>query len=282
MLSRAMGYYSEKVVVVTGAGSGIGRASALGYAQAGARVHLVDRSAERLRRVGEEMRRRGARATVHALDCSDPDALDELAEEIMSGEGRIDVLQNGVGVLVAGACHELARDPWQQVLQTNLMSVVHAMRAFVPRLLRQGRPAHLVNIASLAGLVPFPYTAAYSASKAAVIGLSEAARMELWDRGIFVTVVCPGAVRTRILEDAVLDVPGQSGPDLAHAFERFAAPPERVAARILRAVRRRRSLVLATPSMVPLWWLKRSAPGVLGWLSRRITGWLQRRAQPVP
>ena len=274
-----MSYYADKVVVVTGAGSGIGRASALAYAAAGARVHLVDQSEERLDATSDEIRARGGRATAHVLDCTDPAAVESLAREIMTSEGRVDVLQNGVGVLVSGACHEIGNDAWRRALDVNLMSVVYALRAFVPHLVRQGRPAHVVNIASLAGLVPFPYTAAYSASKAAVVGLSEAARMELWRQGIFVTLVCPGAVRTRILEHGFLDLPGDSAEGVRQAFDRFAAPPERVAARILRAVRRRRSLVLGTPSMGPLWWLKRMLPRVFGWLSRSVTTFLLRRAE---
>jgi NAD(P)-dependent dehydrogenase (short-subunit alcohol dehydrogenase family) len=277
-----MSYYADKVVVVTGAGSGIGRASALAYAAARARVHLVDLSDERLGAVSEEIRARGGRATAHALDCTDPDAVEKLAEEIVATEGRVDVLQNGVGLLVSGACHELGDEQWRRALEVNLMSVVYALRAFVPHLLRQGGPAHVVNIASLAGLVPFPYTAVYSASKAAVVGLSEAASMELWRRKIFVTLVCPGAVRTRILQDGLLCLPGDSSPGIREAFDRFAAPPERVAARILRAVRRRRSLVLATPSMGPLWWLKRVFPRIFSWLSRRITSSLLRRAEGAP
>jgi NAD(P)-dependent dehydrogenase (short-subunit alcohol dehydrogenase family) len=276
-----MSYFADKVVVVTGAGSGIGRASALAYAAAGARVHLVDRSNERLAAVEHEIRSRGGSATSHALDCTDPDAVDKLARAVMASEGRVDVLQNGVGLLVSGACHELGDEQWRRAVDVNLMSVVYALRAFVPHLVRQGGPAHVVNIASLAGLVPFPYTAAYSASKAAVVGLSEAAGMELWHRGIFVTLVCPGAVRTRILDDGLLSLPGESAPGIRQAFDRFAAPPDRVAARILRAVRRRRSLVLATPSMGPLWWLKRMFPRLFCWLSRRVTSSLLRRAERV-
>ncbi len=277
-----MSYYTDKVVVVSGAGSGIGRASALAYAAAGARVHLVDLSDERLGATADEILARGGRATAHVLDCTDPKAVESFAREIMASEGRVDVLQNGVGLLVSGACHELAEDAWRRALDVNLMSVVHALRAFVPHLVRQGRPAHVVNVASFAGLVPFPYTAAYSASKAAVVGLSEVARMELWRRGIFVTLVCPGAVRTRSLEHGLIDLPGDSAPGIRQAFDRFAAHPDQVAAHILRAVRRRRPLVLATPSMGPLWWLKRMVPRVFGWLSRSVTTFLLHRAQGAP
>jgi short-subunit dehydrogenase len=280
--SDPMGYYSDKVVVVTGAGSGIGHASAAAYAEVGARVHLVDSSAERLDGVCQEIRARGGRATGHVLDCTDPDALGTLARDVMTAEGRIDVLQNGVGVLVSGACHETEIENWHRALEVNLLSVVHALRAFVPYFLGQRRPAHVVNIASLAGLVPFPYTAAYSASKAAVVALSEVARMELSHRGIYVTVVCPGAVRTRILEHGMLDLPGDSGPAIRRAFERFATSPDQVATRILRAVRRRRSVVLATPSMGPLWWLRRVVPRMFSWLSTTATSWLLRRVEKSP
>jgi len=252
--------FKDRVVVVTGAGSGIGLASARAYGEAGARVHLVDRVQERLGPAREEVRSAGAPlARAHVLDCGDAEALEALAEEIYRQEGRVDLLQSGVGKLVAGPVEELSLAHWEEAIRVNLWSVIHGVRAFVPRMLKQPGGAHLVHIASFAGLVAFPYTLPYSTSKFAVVGLSEGLAAELGGRGIRVTTVCPGAVRTRLMEDGHLALPGAWNAVIKRTVGRVATPPEVVARRILRAVERGEELVIPTPSMWPMWWFKRSA-----------------------
>lgn len=255
--------FRDSVVVITGAGSGIGRATALAFAGAGACLHLVDIRLDRLEEAREEARRGGARrATSHAADCTDAEAVSELARRVFAEEGRVDVLQNGVGVVVASPVEKMSLADWQRAVDHNLWSVIHGVRAFVPPMLAQGSPAHIVNIASVAGLVGFPFTAAYSASKAAVVGLSEALGAELSWRGIGVTAVCPGMVRTRLLDDGVLRLPEPWGERLRWLHDHLAPTPDTVARQILSAVRRKSPLVVYAPGFRGVWWSKRVSAGL--------------------
>ncbi len=259
-----------KVVVVTGAGSGIGRASAHAYAQAGARVHLVDIRGDRLDEVKQELDPAGI-AGSHTVDCANGDAMEELARRIYAQDGRVDLLQNGVGVLVAAPVEQLDEADWQRVIQVNLWSVIHGVRVFIPRMLRQGGSTHLVNIASVAGLVGFPFTAPYSATKFAIVGLSEALSAELHARDITVTVVCPGMVRSHLIDDGLLKLPGVWPKMFSWAYEHLAPRPEGVAKQIISAVRHRRTLVVPAPALSQLWYLKRWGGGFYNQLARELT-----------
>ena len=273
--------FKDRIVVVTAAGSGIGRASALAYGAAGARVHLVDISADRLEAVGGELTAAGAQlGGLHTLDCTDAEAMEALAREIIKQEGRVDLLQLGVGIIVAGAFEETSLEQWRRVMDTNLWSAIHGLRAFLPRMLERcgavkGADAHLVIVASLAGLVAFPYTSAYTATKFALVGLAETLSLELAGRGISVTAVCPGAVSTNLMRDGDMSLPGGSESGIRSAVERFAAKPERVAREILRGVRRRKTLILPSAEAMPLWLIKRASGGLFDTAARSVTSKLR-------
>ena len=251
--------FADRVIVITGAGSGIGLATALAFAKNGARLHMVDIHAERVQGAAAEALDAGAHAaTAHTVDCTDARQVDDLARRIFSCEGRVDVLQNGVGALVAGAVERLSLADWQRAVDLNLWSVIHGVRAFVPPMLEQpgGRPGHVVNVASFAGLMGFPFTAPYSACKFAVVGLSEVLSAELCGR-LHVTAVCPGAVRTNLVNDGLLRLPGDWNAPFERAFQKYAASPEHVGEQILRAVRRRRRVVVPSLLLTQLWRVKR-------------------------
>lgn len=271
-----MGYFKDKVVVITGAGSGIGRAAALAYAGAGARVHLVDIHQQRVEQVAQEARELGAAAVPHAVDCTSAAAVEQLAAAVNASEGRVDVLQNGVGALVAAAVEELTLDDWQRSVQVNLWSVIHGVQAFLPRMLAQGGRSHIVNIASVAGLVGFPYTAAYSTMKFAVVGLSEVLSAELYSKGITVTVVCPGMVQSNLIADGVLRLPGRWPQIVDRAYASFATRPEWLARQILTAVERRRAVVVPSLALAQLWRVKRWSGRLYDELARELTRGLVR------
>ena len=269
--------FRDRIVVVTAAGSGIGRASALAYGAAGARVHLVDIGADRLEAVGRELTAAGGQlGGLHTLDCTDADAMQALAHKVQEQEGRVDLLQLGVGIIVAGAFEETSLEQWHRVMDTNLWSAVHGLRAFLPQMLQRcgavkGAEAHLVIVASLAGLVAFPYTSAYTATKFALVGLAESLSLELAGRGVSVTAVCPGAVSTNLMRDGDMALPGGSETGIRRAVERFAAKPERVAREILKAVRRRKTLILPSAEALPLWLIKRASGGFFDTAARSFT-----------
>lgn len=251
-----------KVVVVTGAGSGIGRATALLFGGLGASVHAVDVDEGRVEATRRELEGRGGRAAAHVVDCSEPAAVEALAEEVFRRERAVDVLHNNAGIGHAGRVEDTTLEDWQRVIAVNLMGVVHGVHSFVPRMLRQGRRAHVVNTASLAGLVPTAELVPYSTSKAGVVGLSEALDAELAPRGIRVTALCPGIIDTGIVAAATMR------GDMADRHERLTdfyrsrgASAEGVAEAALDAVRRHRVIQPAPRwQVVPPWLLKRLAP----------------------
>src|SRR3954469_23540749 len=154
-----------KIVVVTGAGSGIGRSTALLFARGGARLHVADIDGAAVEAVRAEIARAGGTATAHTVDCSDPDAVEALAEQVFAADGRVDVLHNNAGIGHAGDIEATTMDDWQRVIGLNLLGVADGVQAFVPRMLRQGTSASIVNTASVAGLFGVPQMAPYCASK---------------------------------------------------------------------------------------------------------------------
>jgi NAD(P)-dependent dehydrogenase (short-subunit alcohol dehydrogenase family) len=260
--------FAGQVAVVTGAGSGIGRSTALLLARLGAAVHAADLDEPSAARTAAEIEAAGGRATAHAVDVSDPASVEALAERVFDADGAVDVLHNNAGVGHAGPVEATSLEEWQRVLGVNLMGVVHGVHYFVPRMLRQGRPAHVVNTASLAGLVPVAEMGPYCTSKHAVVGLSETLNAELAPRGIHVSAICPGFINTQITVAAHLDGELAAERDRIRRFyERFGSSPDVVAEAVVDAVRRKKIIRTVPRHHV-----------VLNWALRRIS---PRAAQPL-
>jgi len=250
----------DKVVVITGAGSGIGRATAVAFAKEGARVHGADVRDEWLVELHQELDEQGLDFSGHVADVRDPDAVEGLAEDVFAERGRVDVLFNNAGVVVGGPVQDLTLEDWRLAVDVNLLGVIHGVHAFVPRMIRQGGGGHIVNTASIAGLLAFPMVAPYVATKFAVVGLSEALDMELAPHDIRVSGLCPGAVRTRVLDDGVLGLPAKGRELLDRWVKHFALNAEDVAAEVLDDVRRGRGGVRTFGlGSKPLWLLRRSS-----------------------
>jgi NAD(P)-dependent dehydrogenase (short-subunit alcohol dehydrogenase family) len=243
------------VAVVTGAGSGIGRSTALLLGRLGATVHAADVDSEKVEATAAQIESgRG-----HTVDVSDPAAVEAFAEAVFEADGAVDVLHNNAGIGHAGKVEDTTLEEWQRVLGVNLMGVVHGIHYFVPRMLRQGRAGHVINTASLAGLVAVADMAPYCTSKHAVVGLSESLNAELSPRGIHVTAICPGFINTPIVDDAHLD-----GEFAGHRtriksfYERFGSSPDVVAEAVVDAVRRKKMIrTVPRHHVVPNWVLRR-------------------------
>lgn len=193
-----------QVAVVTGAAQGLGRALAAGLLDRGVSVALADIAQERLHDTAEAFAAQGGQVLPVVTDVSDAAAVGALASRTLEHFGRVDVVVNNAGIVTARHARPLwETDPedWRRVLAVNLLGVVHGIQAFVPHLVTAGA-GHVVNIASLAGLMAMPFRIAYCASKHAVVAISETLRAELDMLGlpIGVAVVCPGYVRTPMTE----------------------------------------------------------------------------------
>lgn len=256
----------DKVAVVTGAGSGIGRAMADRFAAEGMRVVLADVEAPALERAAGELAERGASVLAVPTDVSNAEAVDILAARTLETFGAVHLLCNNAGVVSAAPFWELPLADWAWVLGVNLWGVIHGCRVFVPRMLAQGGEAHIVNTASMAGLVSSPYNAIYNVAKHGVVTLSETLYFDLLLREapIGVSVLCPGFVATRII-DADRNRPADAArpaaePDAAAAAALEAGrqmlasglDPAVVAERVLAAVRENRFWILTHPEMKPL------------------------------
>jgi NAD(P)-dependent dehydrogenase (short-subunit alcohol dehydrogenase family) len=254
--------FAGQVAVVTGAGSGIGRSTALLLARLGASVYAADLNEDTAAAVVAEIESDGGRGTAHTVDVSDPPAVETLAERVFAVEGAVDVLHNNAGIGHGGPVEETTLEEWQRVLGVNLMGVVHGIHYFVPRMLRQGRPANIVNTASLAGLVPVAELAPYCTSKHAVVGLSESLNAELAPRGIHVSAICPGLINTSIVGASSLHGElGRQRDRIQRFYERFGSSPDVVAEAVVDAIRRDKLIRTVPRRHVALnWGLRRISP----------------------
>jgi NAD(P)-dependent dehydrogenase (short-subunit alcohol dehydrogenase family) len=190
-----------KTAVVTGAASGIGLGLARRLAAEGMRLALADIEAEPLEAAATELRAAGAQVLTVVTDVSDGTQVDALGDAVVATFGGVDLVCNNAGVGGGGLVQDLTTADWQWVLGVNLWGVIHGMRVFLPKLVAQGS-GHIVNTASLAGLVAAPFMGPYNASKFAVVAISETAfhEMSITGSGVGISVLCPAWVRTRIAE----------------------------------------------------------------------------------
>lgn len=190
-------------VVITGATSGIGRATALAFAAKGASLALTARRQEVLDALADECRQCGAaEAIAVAADVADADAMEDLARQVVAAFGRVDVWVNNAGINAFGRLEEMPVEDWHRVVETNLLGCYHGARAALPWFREQGSGV-LINLSSVLGKVPSPYQSAYVASKYAIVGLGESARQELRDvDDIHVCTILPGPVDTPLFDNA--------------------------------------------------------------------------------
>ncbi|MET9645452.1 SDR family oxidoreductase [Streptomyces syringium] len=266
--------FGGRLVLVTGAASGIGRATAFAFAEAGARVVAVDRDAAGAARTAEMARLLGAtEAWSEVVDVSDEHAMEKLAAKVAAEYGVVDVLVNNAGIGLSGSFMDTTTEDWKKVLDVNLWGVIHGCRTFGRQMAERGQGGHIVNTASAAAFQPSRALPAYSTSKAAVLMLSACLRAELAGQGIGVSAICPGIVNTNITATArFTGVPEEEQQRLrdstARAYSRRNYPPEKVADAILRAVFRDQAVVAVTPEARGLKLLSRLSPRALRALAR--------------
>ncbi|MCA2227130.1 SDR family oxidoreductase [Nonomuraea aurantiaca] len=255
--------FHGQLVVITGAGSGIGRATARAFAAHGAEVVCADLDREAAARTADGIAK-DLGGTAHAVrvDVADPAQMEDFAGNIRAEHGVPDIVVNNAGIAVSGPFLDHSLDDWRRTLDVNLWGVIHGCRLFAAQMVERGEGGHIINIASAAAFVPSRLLPAYSTSKAAVKMLSDCLRAELAGQGIGVSVICPGFVSTPIARNATY-----VGPDMRESAERGLArrgyPPERVAAHILRAVHRDQAVVPVNAEGKIGYALSRISPGAL-------------------
>jgi len=267
-----------RIAIITGAASGIGRALARALVLRGDTVVVADVDGDGAERVAGGLARQGPGAATSAvLDVRDAAAVAALVGSTHDSHGRLDVMVNNAGIAIGGEACEMLLAHWDRVIDVNLRGVVHGVQAAYPIMVEQ-RSGHIVNTASLAGLLPAPGATAYAMTKHAVVGLSLSLRGEAAAYGVRVTAVCPGVVETPILDKGGPDDLPKS-PAAGHAREFFRHvqprfyPADRMAHDIVRGIDRNAALVVAPASARLAWRIWRYTPLVANRMTARHVAW---------
>ncbi|OKH75531.1 short-chain dehydrogenase [Mycobacterium sp. SWH-M1] len=250
-----------KVAFITGGASGIGAALSEALAAAGADVWIADRQVETAENVAQRLRSTGASAHAVALDVRDAAAFDAAIAETVGTSGRIDFLFNNAGIGIGGEFDALTLEDWTDIIDVNLRGVVHGVQAAYPTMIAQGS-GHIVNTASMAGLITTSAQAGYAATKHAVVALSKTLRVEAAAHGVHVSVLCPGVVRTPILSGGEYGrnrtLSRESLIKLGEALRPI--EPDQFASAALRGVLRNQAIIVVPRWWKALWYLERLSP----------------------
>ncbi len=237
--------WAKQIAIVTGGGSGIGRALAMAMAQRGATVIIADINQAAAEKTAAEC---GPAASWRRLDVADAAAVRECIESVVQKHGRLDYLFNNAGIGIGGETHELTLAAWERILDINVRGVIHGVAVAYPIMVKQGS-GHIINTASMAGLAPAPLLTPYAMSKHAVVGLGVSLRIEGAALGVRVSTLCPAAIETPLLDsDNPPDLPPLSWrPDVRRFLTRLAGPPysvEKCATETLNAIERNANLIV--------------------------------------
>lgn len=269
---------SGKVALVTGAGSGIGRETALALAREGAHLIVCDIDADALHASAADINRVGKCLLAEQVDVSDLAAMTTFAERVHGIVPALDILVNNAGVGLVGSILTTSDDDWRWIVGINLWGVIHGCRLFVPNMAARGS-GHVVNVSSMLGYSPSADILAYTTTKFGVFGLTLAMANDLDRHNIRMTVVCPGLINTNITRTTRItgrdDVP-EVRERIVRFYQRRNYGPERVARAIVRAIRRNKLIVPVSPEAWFAYYFNRLWPAGNRWfwrqLARRVEG----------
>jgi NAD(P)-dependent dehydrogenase (short-subunit alcohol dehydrogenase family) len=265
-----------KTALVTGAASGIGRAIALRLADEGARLYLLDINTVELAKVVADAKRRGVEAVGRYCDLSQRPQITAAVHHLLDQLGGVDILVNNAGITYYGQTRSMATEHWSQLLAINLHAPIQLTLELLPTLLSRDE-AHILNVASICGLVGLERVAAYSTAKFGLVGFSESLRAEFMRQGVGVTALCPGFVDTNLFSAAAR---GEDRHENKQPPRWMLATPESIADRAIRAVYRNQGVVVIQPYAKLLYLVKRWAPGLLD-LTYRLQGRKREKAKLV-
>ncbi|MFT4200881.1 SDR family oxidoreductase [Gordonia sp. (in: high G+C Gram-positive bacteria)] len=254
----------DKKVLITGAASGIGRATALASAAEGAQLVVTDLHNEPLDELVADVQAAGGTVLYHqAGDVSDYDWVCKFAKNVDAEVGVMDVVMNIAGISAWGTVENLEHKHWKSMVDVNLMGPIHIIECFVPQMVARGKGGQLVNVSSAAGLLALPWHAAYSASKFGIRGVSEVLRFDLRQHHIGVSLVCPGAVDTPLVNTVEIAGIDRDNEEVAKAiggFHKMAASPEKAAAAIIKGIKKNHYIVYTSFDIrFGYWWSRKFA-----------------------
>jgi NAD(P)-dependent dehydrogenase (short-subunit alcohol dehydrogenase family)/pimeloyl-ACP methyl ester carboxylesterase len=262
--------FGDMLVAVTGAGSGIGRATALAFAREGAEVVVSDIDEAAAKDTAAQIAAVGGVAHPYPLDVADAEAVEVFANQVCAEHGVPDIVVNNAGIGQAGRFLDTPPEQFDRVLEVNFGGVVNGCRAFAPRLVERGTGGHIVNVASMAAWAPAQSLIAYCTSKAAVYMFSDCLRAELDAAGVGLTTICPGLIDTNIVHTTRFDAPSRAAEQiegrrsqLERLFSLRHYGPDKVAKAIVSAIKKRKAIRPVTPEAYLLYGLSRIAPQAL-------------------
>ncbi|MEJ2097915.1 MAG: SDR family NAD(P)-dependent oxidoreductase, partial [Deltaproteobacteria bacterium] len=273
-------YYEGKVAIVTGGASGFGRCLCEELARRGATVVVADQNESQAAEVTKAIREQGGNATAEKVDVSSFESVEQAVAAAVVQYGRLDFFFNNAGIAIGGEYRDINRSEHERLMNICLGGVINGVHAAVPRMIEQGE-GHIVNTASISGLIPTPLSSIYAAAKHAIVGLSTSLRPEVADLGIKVSVLCPSAMKTPFFEHT---------PTVNYDIDklnnsivwRYKADPARCASKALDAVARNRAIIIVglTSAWIS-WWAYRTSPRLMDTLGHHLVRHLRRmRVEP--
>jgi NAD(P)-dependent dehydrogenase (short-subunit alcohol dehydrogenase family) len=254
--------FDGATAIVTGGASGIGKSLAEELARRGCEVVLADLQIEMAQEAASQIQTSGGKAKAVKLDVTDFPAMERMVQETFERTGRLDYIFNNAGIAIGCTANHYSIEDWNKIIDINLRGVVNGIQAAYFIMIEQGF-GHIVNTASMAGLMPNPVNVAYAATKHAVVGLSLSLRTEAAQMGIRVSVICPGVIRTPILEGGKygkinLNIPNEKLNEIWEELKPMA--PDVFAKKVLDAVAKNRAIIIVPSFWKLLWWLNRLSP----------------------
>jgi NAD(P)-dependent dehydrogenase (short-subunit alcohol dehydrogenase family) len=263
--NKTIRIFDGATAIVTGGASGIGQALAEELAKRGCEVVLADLQIELAEEVASDINALGGRAKAVKIDVTDFPSMEQLIQETVKRTGRLDYLFNNAGIVIGGPVNRLGIEDWNQIVDVNLRGVINGIQAAYKVMIKQGF-GHIINTASMAGLMPGPGNVAYTTTKYAVVGLSKSLRAETAQMGIRLSVLCPGAVRTPILEGGgkygkmLVDIPPEQIRRLLEKLKPMS--PDLFARKVLNSVAKNKAIIIVPSWWKLFWWINRLSPSL--------------------
>jgi len=269
--NKTIRIFAGATAIVTGGASGIGRALAEELAKRGGEVILADLQVDLAEKVASEIRASGGKAKAVKTDVTDFLTMERLVKEAFERTGRLDYIFNNAGIGIGGPVHLYGIEDWNQIIDVNLRGVINGIQAAYRVMIAQGF-GHIINTASMAGLLPGPGNVAYTTTKHAVVGLSKSLRAEAAQVGVRVSVLCPGVIRTPILEGGkygkmLIDIPREQVRQLLEKFKPMS--PNLFAEKVLKSVAKNKAIIIVPSWWKKYWWMDRLSPSLGIFLSQK-------------